>query len=211
MANKAVRYTLASPAKELGSTPWSTSLWAKQDARDAGKGDGGLTSAERISRSGFYAWDQRPMSARARMDLWLTGKIEAIHRRSRGAYGSPMIHAELADARGWVEGSEPAAVRSDDNGRVLAPYRRMGHGNASANGADLGRTGLSLSSQLRAGTSMTLTSKEIPDEDAERSAVTTFRQLVIRIARKRGALWSTHPSASDACGLRLRYSVRSKR
>ena len=31
------------------------------------------------------------------MDLWLTGKIEAIHRRSRGVYGSPMIHAELAD------------------------------------------------------------------------------------------------------------------
>jgi acyl carrier protein len=28
----------------------------------------------------------------------------------------------------------------------------------------------------------------IPDEDAERSAVTTFRQLVIRIARKRDAL-----------------------
>jgi putative transposase len=51
----------------------------------------------KISRSGFYAWCDRPMSARARKDLWLTGKIEAIHRRSRGAYGSPMIHAELAD------------------------------------------------------------------------------------------------------------------
>lgn len=51
----------------------------------------------RISRSGFYAWRDRGMSARARMDLWLTGKIEAIHRGSRGVYGSPMIHAELAD------------------------------------------------------------------------------------------------------------------
>ena len=27
----------------------------------------------------------------------LTGKIEAIHRRSKGVYGSPNIHAELAD------------------------------------------------------------------------------------------------------------------
>ena len=54
----------------------------------------------KISRSGYYAWLQRPMSARARQDLWLTGKIEAIHRRSRGAYGSPMIHAELADDHG---------------------------------------------------------------------------------------------------------------
>ena len=50
-----------------------------------------------ISRSGFYAWLARPMSERARADLALTAKIEAIHRRSRGVYGSPSIHAELAD------------------------------------------------------------------------------------------------------------------
>ncbi len=37
------------------------------------------------------------MSDRARVDLALTAKIEAIHRRSRGVYGSPNIHAELAD------------------------------------------------------------------------------------------------------------------
>lgn len=51
----------------------------------------------KISRSGFYAWCDRPLSARAQKDLWLTRKIEAIHRRSREAYGAPMIHAELAD------------------------------------------------------------------------------------------------------------------
>ena len=37
------------------------------------------------------------MSERDRKDLALTGKIAAIHRRSRGVYGSPNIHAELAD------------------------------------------------------------------------------------------------------------------
>ena len=63
MASKAVRYTRefkqqmvalvrsgrtpASLAKEFGPTSWSISLWVKQDARDGGKGDGGLTSAER--------------------------------------------------------------------------------------------------------------------------------------------------------------------
>ena len=63
MSNKAVRYTPefkrqmvdlvrsgrtpASLAKEFGPTPWSISLWVKQDDRDAGKGDGGLTSTER--------------------------------------------------------------------------------------------------------------------------------------------------------------------
>ena len=51
----------------------------------------------KISRSGFYAWLDRPMCERRRFDLMLTGKIEAIHRRSRGTYGSPNIHAELAD------------------------------------------------------------------------------------------------------------------
>jgi putative transposase len=51
----------------------------------------------KVSRSGFYAWLERPMCARRRVDLALTGKIEAIHRGSNGVYGSPMIHAELAD------------------------------------------------------------------------------------------------------------------
>jgi transposase len=39
--------TPASLAKEFGPTSWSISLWAKQDARDACNGDGGLTIAER--------------------------------------------------------------------------------------------------------------------------------------------------------------------
>lgn len=37
----------ASLAKEFGPTAWTIALWSKQDARDAGKGDGGLSSAER--------------------------------------------------------------------------------------------------------------------------------------------------------------------
>ena len=51
----------------------------------------------KVSASGFYAWDERPLSARARADIGLTARIHAIHRRSRGAYGAPNIHAELAD------------------------------------------------------------------------------------------------------------------
>jgi putative transposase len=62
-----------------------------------------------ISRSGFYAWLDRPMSERARSDLALTGNIEAIHRRSKGAYGSPTIHAELADDYGIRVGRKRVA------------------------------------------------------------------------------------------------------
>jgi putative transposase len=50
-----------------------------------------------ISKSGFYAWDQREISARERADISLSVHIHAIHRRSRQAYGAPMIHAELSD------------------------------------------------------------------------------------------------------------------
>ncbi len=48
------------------------------------------------SLSGYYAWRSRPPSARAREDAALTERIRAIHERSRGTYGAPRIHAELA-------------------------------------------------------------------------------------------------------------------
>jgi transposase len=63
VADKSVRYTPefkrqmvelartgrtpASLAKEFGPTSWSIATWVKQAARDNGKADGGLTSAER--------------------------------------------------------------------------------------------------------------------------------------------------------------------
>ena len=49
-----------------------------------------------VSPSGYYAWRKRPLSARARADVELTARIEAIHRESRGTYGAPRVHAELA-------------------------------------------------------------------------------------------------------------------
>jgi putative transposase len=37
------------------------------------------------------------MSARRRVDIGLLARIHAIHRKSKGCYGSPPIHAELRD------------------------------------------------------------------------------------------------------------------
>src|ERR1700716_331400 len=34
-------------AREFGPTPWTIALWVKQADRDAGHGDGGLTTSER--------------------------------------------------------------------------------------------------------------------------------------------------------------------
>lgn len=50
-----------------------------------------------VSPSGYYAWRQRPLSRRARADVKLSAEIQAIHRESRGTYGVPRIHAELAE------------------------------------------------------------------------------------------------------------------
>ena len=49
-----------------------------------------------ISPSGYYAWRKRPLSPRARADVELTAHIHAVHRESRGTYGAPRIHADLA-------------------------------------------------------------------------------------------------------------------
>ena len=51
-----------------------------------------------VSTSGYYAWRQRPPSARAQADADLTARVRAIHTDSRGTYGAPRVHAELAEA-----------------------------------------------------------------------------------------------------------------
>jgi putative transposase len=48
-----------------------------------------------VSRSGFYAWNGRPPSARTTRDAELAGLIGEVHQRSRRTYGAPRVHAEL--------------------------------------------------------------------------------------------------------------------
>lgn len=51
-----------------------------------------------VSTSGYYAWRKRQPSKRTQEDQKLIKHIRVIHERSKGIYGAPRIHAELAEA-----------------------------------------------------------------------------------------------------------------
>ncbi len=48
-----------------------------------------------VSRSGYYAWKDRPPSARATADAALAVEVAATHARSKARYGSPRVHRAL--------------------------------------------------------------------------------------------------------------------
>jgi transposase InsO family protein len=62
-----------------------------------------LCSVLGVSRSGYYAWIDRPEAARRKADEQLVVEIAAAHKRSRATYGSPRVHSELR-SRGFRVG-----------------------------------------------------------------------------------------------------------
>jgi transposase InsO family protein len=77
-----------------------------------------------VSRAGFYAWQARPPAPRARADARLGLEIAAIHAESRQRYGSPRIHAELAD-RGCRTGRKRVARLMRVRGLAARRRRRF--------------------------------------------------------------------------------------
>jgi transposase InsO family protein len=75
-----------------------------------------------VSTTGYYAWRRRAMSGRAAANARLLIEIRAIHRESRGTYGSPRMHAEL-EARG-IPCSENRVARLMQRHAVRAKTRR---------------------------------------------------------------------------------------
>ena len=51
-----------------------------------------------VSSSGYWAWRRRDLSRRSQADVQLAEQIRTIHQASRGTYGVPRVHAELASA-----------------------------------------------------------------------------------------------------------------
>ncbi len=62
-----------------------------------------LCAVLEVSRSGYYAWIDRPQPARTTESAQLAVEIAAAHKRSRATYGSPRVHREL-HAKGWRVG-----------------------------------------------------------------------------------------------------------
>src|SRR4029077_17165812 len=48
-----------------------------------------------VSKAGYYAWLQRPPSARATADAALWKRIKPGHASARQTYGAPRVHADL--------------------------------------------------------------------------------------------------------------------
>jgi transposase len=101
MANKQNRYapefrrqmvelvrTGRSPAelsREFGPTAWTIALWVKQAARDTGKGDGGVTTAERqelvqLRRENRRLREEREILSKAA--AWFANEKPATPKRS---------------------------------------------------------------------------------------------------------------------------------
>jgi putative transposase len=74
-----------------------------------------LCSALGVSPSGYYAWRSRGPSARSIADVALAAEIRRSHTRSRGTYGVPRVHADLADAGFHVSRKRVARLMARDH------------------------------------------------------------------------------------------------
>ena len=80
-----------------------------------------------VSRSGYYEWKDRPISARDQENELLLKHIKQIHAESRGSYGSPRVHAELTLGLGLVVNEKRVARLMRTAGvRGLYVRRRRG-------------------------------------------------------------------------------------
>ena len=77
-----------------------------------------------VSRSGYYAWAQRPESQRDKSDRALSVEVAAVHQESRSRYGSPRVHAELR-SRGRRVSRKRVARLMRQQGLRARPRRRF--------------------------------------------------------------------------------------
>jgi putative transposase len=79
-----------------------------------------------VSRSGYYAWVDRPAAPKTISDAQLVLEIKAAMARGHGAYGSPRVHRELR-ARGIRVSKKRIERLMRENGLVARQKRRFVH------------------------------------------------------------------------------------
>ena len=75
-------------SKQFGCSSWSIRLWEKRLARDAGQGDGGLTSAERQEVKQLRAQVRQLKEERdilSKAAAWFATESSVISKRSSGS------------------------------------------------------------------------------------------------------------------------------
>ena len=86
---------MASLLRQGGEPPSPQVIYAFVEAEKANYQVNAMCRTLKVSKSGFYGWRERPLSARAKANAALYERIERIHKDSRGTYGAPRIHFEL--------------------------------------------------------------------------------------------------------------------
>jgi transposase InsO family protein len=76
-----------------------------------------------VGRSGYYAWLRREPSARRRRRAQLAEQVRRVHADSGGTYGSPRVHAELADRQVKVCLNTVAKLMKDQEIRSVRAKR----------------------------------------------------------------------------------------
>src|SRR5438874_2311407 len=85
-----------------------------------------------VSKAGYYAWLQRPPSARATADAALLKRIKTVHASSRQTYGAPRVHADL-HGHGERHSCKRIARLMREAGLVGASHRHGGPTTARRN------------------------------------------------------------------------------
>ena len=78
----------------------------------------------KVSRSGYYAWVERPAPARSRRDAQLSVMVAAVHSESRGTYGSGSIRDHLVED-GEAVGRKRVARLMRDQGLSGNPVKKF--------------------------------------------------------------------------------------
>jgi transposase InsO family protein len=78
----------------------------------------------KVSRSGYYAWRDRPQSAQRQRRASLAGKIGIVHAEHRGVYGSPRVWKALLAAGESVSQNTVAKVMREQGlrGKVKGKF-----------------------------------------------------------------------------------------